>query len=211
MASVTADLSPAQRQVLLAVKKAGETTAADLAITLGISPAAVRQHLSALRAGGLVLAQRLRGQPGRPVDQYRGADLAEPLFEAPDGDLSTEILSIAAEEDPALVGRIFDRRRQLIVEDALARFGDAPAQERVGIVTSLLDEQGYVVDHEQIADGHFRINLRSCAIWTVANSFGQACASELDLIQTLIPEAAVERSATKKDGSHSCAYDIKVG
>jgi len=210
MASVTADLSPAQRQVLLAVKKAGETTAADLAITLDISPAAVRQHLSALRAGGLVLAERLRGQPGRPVEQYRGTDLAEPLFEAPDGDLSTEILSIVAEEDPALVGRIFDRRSELIVEDALARLADTSPRDRVSIVTSLLDEQGYIVDFEELTGDHFRINLRSCAIWTVATHFGQACTSELDLIRTLIPEADVERSATKKDGSHTCSYDIKV-
>jgi len=165
----------------------------------------------ALRAAELVVAERLRGQPGRPVEQYRGTAHAESLFEASDGDLSTEILGFVAEEDPALVGRIFDRRRQLILEDAVARLADTTAQERVGIVTSLLDEQGYLVDHEELDDGHYRINLRSCAIWSVANSFGQACTSELDLIRTLIPEAAIERTATKKDGSHTCSYDVKVG
>jgi len=211
MASTTTDLSPAQRQVLVAVKMAGETTAAELASTLNISPTAVRQHLAALRAAELVVAERLRGQPGRPVEQYRGTAHAESLFEASDGDLSTEILGFVAEEDPALVGRIFDRRRQLILEDAVARLADTTAQERVGIVTSLLDEQGYLVDHEELDDGHYRINLRSCAIWSVANSFGQACTSELDLIRTLIPEAAIERTATKKDGSHTCSYDVKVG
>ena len=211
MASTTTDLSPAQRQVLVAVKMAGETTAAELASTLNISPTAVRQHLAALRAAELVVAERLRGQPGRPVEQYRGTAHAESLFEASDGDLSTEILGFVAEEDPALVGRIFDRRRQLILEDAVARLADTTAQERVGIVTSLLDEQGYLVDHEELDDGHYRINLRSCAIWSVANSFGQACTSELDLIRTLIPEAAIERTATKKDGSHTCSYDLKVG
>ena len=210
MASVTTELSPAQRQVLVALKRAGEATAADLADTLEISPTAVRQHLGTLRAAGLVLAERQRGQPGRPVERYRGTPLAEPLFESPDADLSTEILGFVAEEDPAIVGRIFDRRRQHIVEDAVARFADAPAHDRVSIVTSLLDEQGYLVDFEEIADGHYRINLRSCAIWTVANSFGQACTSELDLIRTLIPEAAIERTATKTDGSHTCCYDVKV-
>lgn len=210
MASVTADLSPTQRQVLVAVKMAGEATAAELAATLKTSPTAVRQHLAALRTAGLVEAERLRGQPGRPVEQYRGTDLAEPLFESSDGDLSIEILSFVAEEDPALVGRIFDRRSELIVEDALSRLADTAPRERVSIVTSLLDEQGYIVDFEELDDVHFRINLRSCAIWSVATHFGQACTSELDLIRTLIPEAAVERSATKKDGSHTCSYDIRI-
>lgn len=210
MASVANDLSSAQRLVLEAVKRAGEASASDLATTLDISPAAVRQHLAALRAGGLVGAERQRGQPGRPVELFRGTELAESLFEVVDGDLSSDILGIVAEEDPAMVGRIFDRRRQLIVEDAIARLENTPPQDRVGIVTSLLDEQGYLADSEEVASGHYRINLRSCAIWTVANSFGEACTSELDLIRTLIPEAAIERTTTKKDGSHSCCYDIKV-
>ena len=211
MPSVTADLSPAQRQVLVALKRAGEATAADLATSLDISPTAVRQHLSSLRAAGLVLAERQRGQPGRPVERYRGTELAEPLFETPDGELSTEILGFVAAEDPALVGRIFDRRRELIVEDAISRLHNTPPEDRVGIVTSLLDEQGYLADFEEVAHGHYRINLRSCAIWTVANHFGQACTSELELIRTLIPEAAIERTATKTEGAHTCCYDIRVG
>jgi len=210
MAAVTADLSPAQRQVLVALKRQGEASATELADTLDISPTAVRQHLSTLRASGLVHAERQRGQPGRPVERYRGTELAESLFETPDGDLSTEILSFVEAADPALVGRIFDRRRQLIVEDAVSRLDKSLPEERIGIVTSLLDEQGYLADFEAVGPDHYRINLRSCAIWTVANHFGQACTSELELIRTLIPEATIERTATKIEGSHTCSYDIKV-
>lgn len=210
MSSATTELSPAQRQVLVALKRAGEASATELAEALDISPTAVRQHLTALRTAGLVRGERQRGQPGRPVERYCGTDLAESLFEMPSADLSTEILGFVAEEDPDLVGRIFDRRSQLIVEDAVNRLADTTAEDRVGIVTSLLDEQGYLVDHEEVAQGHYRINLRSCAIWTVATSFGQACTSELDLIRTLIPEATIERTATKTDGSHTCSYDVKV-
>lgn len=210
MPAITADLSPAQRQVLVALKRAGEATAADIAATLDISATAVRQHLSALRTAGLVLAERQRGQPGRPVERYRATELAEPLFEATGGDLSTEILGYVEAEDPALIGRIFDRRRQLIVEDAVARLDNTPPEDRVGIVTSLLDEQGYLADFDEVGPGHYRINLRSCAIWTVANAFGQACTSELELIRTLIPEAAIERTTSKIDGSHTCCYDIRV-
>lgn len=210
MASAITDLSPAQRQVLVALKRLGDATAAELAEGLGVSPTAVRQHLTALRSAGLVEAEQQRGQPGRPVERHRNSIDAEALFETPDGDLSAEILGLVAAEDPALVGRIFDRRRQLIVEDTLARLSTTSPQDRVEVVARLFDDQGYMVDAEQLEADHYRINLRSCAIWSVASTFGQACSSELDLIRTLIPEASVERSSTKTDGAHTCSYDIEL-
>lgn len=211
MSVTDAALSPAQRQVLVALKRRGEATADELATALEISASAVRQHLGSLRVAGLVLGERQRGQPGRPVERYQATALTESLFAAPDSELSTEILGIVAAEDPTLVGRIFDRRMQLIVEDTVARLADTTPEDRIGIVTSLLDEQGYLADFETLEHGHYRINLRSCAIWNVANHFGQACTSELDLIRTLIPEASIERSTSKIEGSHTCCYDVKVG
>lgn len=210
MVAAISDLSPAQRQVLEALKRRGEATATELAEALEISATAVRQHLGSLRTAGLVLAERQRGQPGRPIERHRATELAERLFEASDHNLSAEILELVAAEDPALVARVFDRRRQLIVEDAVARLDQTDPEQRVEIVTRILDEQGYIVDAETVDDGHFRINLRSCAIWTVANQFDQACNSELDLIRTLVPEASVERTATKTDGAHTCCYDLII-
>lgn len=203
-------LSPAQRDVLVALKRRGEATADELADTLEISASAVRQHLGSLRTAGLIVGERRRGQPGRPVEHYQATLAAEPLFADGEGGLSTEILDAVAAEDPALVGRIFDRRRQLIVEDAIARMAETAPADRVGIVTSLLDEQGYLADFEAVDRGHYRINLRSCAIWNVANQYHEACTSELDLIKALIPEATIERSTSKIEGSHTCAYDITV-
>jgi len=51
-----ADLSPAQRQVVVALKRRGEASAEELAEALGITPSGVRQHLATLRAAGVVAA-----------------------------------------------------------------------------------------------------------------------------------------------------------
>ena len=48
------NLSPAQRQVLVALKRAGEASADELAAALGITASGVRQHLAALRSAGIV-------------------------------------------------------------------------------------------------------------------------------------------------------------
>lgn len=210
MSAANVDLSSSQRAVLVAVKRCGEATADELAATLGISASAVRQHLSALRSAGLVAARQERGHPGRPADRYHATELTEPLFVTSDRDLSTELLGHIAEEDPGLVGRVFDRRRHRMVEEARDQLADKSIDERVATLTGLLDDQGYLADVEKVDDRRYRIQLHNCAIWNVANEYRQACASELDYLRDLMPDAAVDRVTHKTAGAHSCAYEISI-
>lgn len=209
MATADTAPSPTQRRVLAALKRHGEATADELAETLEISASAVRQHLSALRAAGLIEARQERGQRGRPADRYHATNRTEPLFVTPD-DLSIELLELVGDEQPELVDRVFDRRRQRLVDDAETHLAGTSIEERIARVTELLDAQGYLCDWERVDDDHFRINLHNCAIWTVASRFRKACASELDYLQGVLPDATVARVTHKTSGAHTCAYDIAV-
>jgi DeoR family suf operon transcriptional repressor len=203
-----ADLSPTQRHVLEVLKRHGEITSGDLAIALEISSSAVRQHLATLRTAGLVVSHKDHGHAGRPAEQYQATTLAEPLFATAANTLPIELLGHMEAEEPALIGRVFDRRRRQMVDDAENRLAGKTVDEQVAILTELLDEQGYLADFECVTEGHFRINLHNCAIWAVANRYPQACAAELDYLRELIPEARVERITHKTNGAHTCAYDI---
>lgn len=210
MDTARVSLSPSQRRVLVGLKRREEATADELAEELEISPSAVRQHLSALRSAGFISSRQERGQPGRPADRYHATELAEPLFAKTDGNLSIELLEHIEEEDPALVGRIFERRRHRLVEGVKDELVGKPIDRRVEALTELLDAQGYLADFEQLGDDHYQIKLHSCAIWAVANHYPQACLSELEFIRDLIPDAAVERIAHKTAGAHTCAYEISI-
>jgi DeoR family suf operon transcriptional repressor len=201
--------SPTQRRVLEALKRHGEATADELATTLEVSPSAVRQHLGALRSAGWVEARQERGQQGRPADRYRATNRTDPLFVTP-VDLSMELLELVDDEHPELVDRVFDQRCQRLVDDAQAHLADTTIEERIARVTELLDAQGYLCDWEQLERDHFRINLHNCAIWSVASRFRQACASELDFLQGVLPGTTVARVTHKTSGAHTCAYDIAV-
>jgi DeoR family suf operon transcriptional repressor len=203
------DLSPTQRHVLEVLKRHGEVTPDELAVALEISSSAVRQHLAALRTAGLVVSHKDHGNAGRPADRYQATTLAEPLFALAADTLPIELLEHMEAEEPALIGRVFDRRRRQMVDDAENRLAGKTVDEQVAILTELLDEQGYLADFEAITDGHFRINLHNCAIWAVASRFPQACAAELDYLRALIPEAIVERATHKTNGAHTCAYDFR--
>ena len=209
MVTANASLSPTQRRVLETLKRLGDATADELATALEVSPSAVRQHLGSLRSAGLIEARQDRGNTGRPADRYHATEQTEPLFVTSD-DLSIELLELVGDEDPDLVDRVFDRRRQRLVDDAAAHLAGTSVEDRVARVTELLDAQGYLCDWEQLADDHFRINLHSCAIWTVASRFRKACASELEYLQGVLPDATVARVTHKTSGAHTCAYDIAV-
>jgi DNA-binding transcriptional ArsR family regulator len=64
-------LSGSAYDVLLTLKKRGEARAEEIAEALGVTPSGVRQHLSALRAEGLVAYRKSRAGPGRPKFAYR--------------------------------------------------------------------------------------------------------------------------------------------
>ena len=210
MASTGVAPSPTQRRVLVALKRRGEATADELATALDISASAVRQHLSALRSAGFIAARQERGHPGRPADRYHATDLTEPLFVATDSSLSIELLEHIEAEDPELVDRVFERRRRQLVEEAKDRMEGKPIDEQVAVLSDLFDSQGYLADSDALSNTRYRINLHSCAIWSVANRYRQACTAELDFIRDLIPDATVERVTLKTEGAHTCAYEITV-
>ncbi len=204
----TGRISPVQRRVLVVLKRLGEATADDLAKTLEISASAVRQHLSALRSAGYIDAEQQRGQPGRPADRFYTTELTEAMFVKDTSNLSIELLSHMEEEDPELVTRVFERRRQRRVAEATNKLAGKTLSQKVAALTAELDAEGYLADFDQIDTTHFRINLHSCAMWAVASRYGQACATELDYLRELLPEAAIERVTHKTAGAHVCAYEV---
>jgi len=210
METASASISPAQRRVLEALKRVGESTADELAATLEISSSALRQHLSALRSAGLIAAHQDRGQPGRPADRYRATEETEQLFVTAASTLSIELLGHIEEEDPELVNRIFERRRRDQVVAAQDELSALSVDERVLHLTELLDAQGFLADCETVDPNHHRINLHSCPIWAVASHYRQACTNELEFLRELLPEANVERVTHKTAGAHSCAYEVSV-
>ena len=204
-----ASVSGTAREVLLALKKRGEARAEEIAEALGITPSGVRQHLTPLRAEGLVTYRKIHTGPGRPKFAYRLTDLAEDLFPKTYHELTNELLEHIEEEDPELLVRIFERRRQRHVEAARKRLAGKSLDEKVAMLVRILDEDGYLADLERRPDGTYLINLHNCAIWRVAVRYGLACSSELEFLREALPEAEIDRVAHKVAGAYVCAYEVR--
>jgi DeoR family transcriptional regulator, suf operon transcriptional repressor len=56
----------------------------------------------------------------------------------------------------------------------------------------------------------FRIAEHNCAIWTVAQRYGQSCSTEIDFIRAVLPDADVERVEHKLAGDTRCGYEVRA-
>jgi DeoR family transcriptional regulator, suf operon transcriptional repressor len=205
-------ISDSRRSVIDALKRRGEAGVDELAEDLGITPAGVRQHLATLIDEGLVISHegpRPEAGRGRPRVCYDLSARSEPLFPKAYDELANELLRHAGAEDGTLVTRIFVRRRDGRIANARRRLDAEPTLEaKVAELATILDEDGYLADWEPLDDGRLRLTEHNCAILAVASHHPDACRSEIEFLQAVLPEATVERVSHIVSGAHQCAYEI---
>ena len=63
---------------------------------------------------------------------------------------------------------------------------------------------------EETTPGVYTVIEHNCAIWAVAQRYGQACTSEIDFIRAVLPDASVERVQHMVAGAKHCAYEIRA-
>jgi DeoR family suf operon transcriptional repressor len=173
-----------------------------------MTPSGMRQHLRVLDADGLITFREQRGSAGRPRHLYRLTARAESMFPRRYGDLVNDLLSVASEDDPAFVERMFSRRGARRLDAARVRLSGS-LEDRVRALAALLDDDGYLAEVEPLADAKgWRIVERNCAIFDIALRYGHACSSELDFLRAALPDADITRVRHLVEGSTYCAYDV---
>lgn len=205
------DSLPATRRKLLEfLKRANAAHAESIAAALGITPSAIRQHLTALTADGLIEHVAQRAGRGRPTHLYSLTAAGDALFPRNYVDLANELLAYVEDEDAELLGRAFDRRGQARLARAQARMTGLPFPDKVAMVATILDEDGYLADFTELPDGTFRVTEHNCAVLAIAQRYQHACRTELDFLEALLPEAEVTRVAHRLKSGHVCSYEIRL-
>lgn len=205
---MTGPVSARRGELALALRRAGEASADELAEALGVTVSAVRQQLDGLEADGLAARHEEQRGRGRPTHVWSLTRAAEPLFPKDYGRLTNELLGYLADADPAMVDALFERRRQRRVNAGRARLeGAGPGfGARVGELARVLDDDGYLAGFEALPDGTFLVTEHNCAVLDVAERYGQACSSEISFLREVMPDARIERVSHMIAGAHACAY-----
>ena len=196
--------------ILRLLKRDGELRAEELATALDVTPSAMRQQLRVLSADGLVTYREQRGSAGRPKHHYRLTPTADGMFPRRYGDLVSDLLQVASEDDPAFVERMFTRRGERRLDAAQAQLS-GPLAARVETIAAILDADGYLAEVEPLEDhAGWRIVERNCAIFDIALRYGHACSSEIDFLRAALPDAHIERVHHMIAGETLCAYEVRA-
>ena len=202
--------APTRETTLTLLLRQGETSAATLAETLGISVQAMRRHLRSLEDDELVEASPTPAGPGRPSNLWRltskghqhfpdgSENFALGLLESMAATLSTEVMA--------------DLLRQQAIEKATLyrkQLGNAPLEERVRALVNLRFKEGYVSDMQPAPTGPgWCVSEFHCSVQRIAEEYPAVCDQELQLIRHTFPDCLVERVHWRLESGHSCGFSI---
>ena len=199
----------------------GASTAADLAVRLGLTPAGVRRHLDALVAEGLVEAreQRVYGHRGRgrPAKVFALTGAGRAVFHHTYDDMAIDAMRFIAESGGDRAVDEFARRRFAgLAERYRELLVDSTAAERPRLLAEALTADGYAASTRPTAalqdPGKHPIQgaqvcQHHCPVQHVAEEFPQLCEAETQVFAELLG-THVQRLATIAHGDGVCTTFI---
>ncbi|WP_221184070.1 helix-turn-helix transcriptional regulator [Kineococcus radiotolerans] len=211
-----ADDARTRTRVRSAVAEFGPVHATRIAGLLGLTVAAVRRHLDAMVAEGVLeLREPSPGQRrgrGRPAKEYVVGSAGHDALPAGYDDLALSALAYLAEvQGPAAV-EDFAQRRFAALEQSLAGLQGSPA-ERVQALVAALAAQGYSASARPAGRGTAMEGLQlcqgHCPVQRVAEAFPQLCEAERRTFERVLG-TRVQRLATLAHGDHVCTSFIPL-
>ncbi|WP_407077791.1 helix-turn-helix transcriptional regulator [Streptomyces phytohabitans] len=203
----------------------GPSTAAELALRLELTQAAVRRHLDALAAEGVVeaSAQRVYGARGRgrPAKVFALTDCGRDAFDQAYDELAADALRWIARAagggaaGDAAVAEFARARVEAQAERYRAALDRVPPEERTKALAEALTEDGYAATargapapasaggaSEQGSGGE-QLCQHHCPVAHTAEQFPQLCEAETEVFSRLLG-THVQRLATIAHGDGVC-------
>ena len=201
-----------RRALLDRLKRAGPQEAQALGAHLGVTAMAVRQHLYALEAEGMVTAEEAPRPIGRPVKLWALTPNAEPFF--PDGHAELTLGLLEA------MGRAFGSKGldKLVAARTKsqaraygARVGrHKKLKRRLKALAEIRCEEGYMAEVRAAGRGQYLLIENHCPVCAAARACRGLCRGELELFRAVLgPGIEVERVDHILTGARRCSYSVR--
>jgi DeoR family suf operon transcriptional repressor len=200
-------------RVLRAIQLRGEARVSDLAVDLGISASAVRQHLSQLEASGAVRTGKVRDGVGRPYHVYSVTPQGHQLFHNDYGDLARFLLDeVGVTQEPEIFLRILRRVGERLAETHRHEIEGNNLDERVEALSGWLERRGVPARVEKDGEA-YELRSHGCPYHNVAMESHAVCEIERHVMARLL-SADVERVDCVLDGNPAdgggCKFTIQT-
>jgi predicted ArsR family transcriptional regulator len=202
---------PTRQAILGRLKRGGPHDAQSLASALGVSAMAVRQHLYALQAEGLVTYEAEPRPLGRPAKLWRPTPAADRHFPDAHAALAVDLFGdMTATFGQAGVDRLLEARTR---RQAAAYRARVPARgslrRRLDALAAARTAEGYMAEVQPAGGGAFLLIENHCPIAAAATACRGLCGSELQVFREVLGEGVtVERTEHVMAGARRCAYRV---
>lgn len=196
--------------ILHLLKTKGAMSTKELTDELGITVMAVRRHIQSLERDKLIDSKMVRQSMGRPTAVYCLTEHVEDFFPRKYHILTLELLDELEEHFGAsAVEQLFEGRKNKLLKKYDASMQGKDLAERVSMLADIQNENGYMVELEQLNDEEYLLKEHNCPIEQVATKYQHACRCELKLFESLLGDAEVSRTDCLAKGGQRCTYSIK--
>ena len=204
--------APTRDRVARTILENGPSTAADLAVRLDLTPAAVRRHLDHLAAEGIVESREqkvygARGR-GRPAKVFALTEAGRDSFDQQYDDLAVQAMRFLAETQGEEAVVEFARRRVAFVErDYAAVTAVDPDLTPAEALARVFTQNGYAASVRDLPVVGEQLCQQHCPVSHVAHEFPQLCEAETEAIAAVLG-THVQRLATIAHGDGVCTTCI---
>src|SRR5713226_3709193 len=197
-----------KREILLILKRDGQSDLQTLAERLHITKMAVHKHAQELEERGLIERIPVRGTTGRPRLALRLAPSATSLFPRAYAGITCAALAYIEEKLGRKAVEEALRRRQA---ETLTTYRDQvnaeTLAERVHQLAGLRDREGYMAEDHKAGPAKFEILEHNCPIIAIAQNYWEACTVEREMFQRVL-NADVDTTHRVVAGANVCRFLI---
>jgi predicted ArsR family transcriptional regulator len=197
------------RREILKILKKERATVDDLSSQIGISPTAIRQHLTILEGENLVKRERLKEGIGRPKVLYTTTEKAEDFFPKYYSWLTTRMIKEIAQQDgEEKIAVIFNNIGDYFSQPYKERVHGKPLEEQLNQITEILNEWGSYASIEK-TETHYLLTTYNCSFYEVALKYPQVCNIHTRFLRNLLNQTP-QLTSCMADGNDYCEYIIPL-
>jgi predicted ArsR family transcriptional regulator len=173
-------------EVLELIRRKGRASAEAIATDLGVTPNAIRQHLTNLERDGFVVNHSERRARGRPSLLFSLTERADSVFPKRYGQLASMVLQEVQElGGPEALDDIFARVAARHAEAIGRDIEGLDFDEKLRRVVAWIGRAGTLAEQTEVEEG-VQITIHNCPFRNTALKFPQVCTITPQLISRLL-------------------------
>ncbi len=198
------------RDLMLLLKRNGESSLTNLSALLKISKVAALKHVKELEKAGLIQRKSMPHKRGRPELYVSLTETGKDIFPKSYSDIAMETLDYVNQLlGREHVGKILNLRAQKLIHPYSEVLGTSSGRERVERLATAREKDGYMAQWKQMPGSTFEIVEFNCPLMAISSKYSEACTAENNLF-SLLMDSKVESTHRLVDGHNACRFLIDM-